>query len=155
MDALIVIPLLVAYFLIKYYATDHETPLDKDRKRFQEGLDLYEKGEYDAALTYFNEQIKEHPKSALAYTYRGKSNHKLGNLYTASYDFKEALSFEINQPEVHLEKGIIHYELEEYEEALLALEKAVWFTHNKNPDAIKWRNMAQQQVTQQSTKKII
>ena len=31
--------LFVMYLVIRYYVVDHDTPADKDRKRFQKGID--------------------------------------------------------------------------------------------------------------------
>ncbi|MFN4147488.1 MAG: tetratricopeptide repeat protein [Runella sp.] len=144
MDAIFVVPLLVAYFVIRYYLTDHETPYDKDKKRYAEGITLFEKGDFEKAFDYFNQKLKENRKSALAYTYRGRCHAKADNLYSALYDFTEALSYDNTLHEVHLEKGIIHFHLEEYQEALKAFEKAVWFSRKSNAEAVRWQAIAAQ-----------
>lgn len=148
LDAIIVIPLLLAYFVIKYYATDHETTVEKDRKRFVEGIRLYEKGEYTAALQYFDQKVKEYPKAALVYAYRGKCHLQDDNLYTALFNFNQALAFELNLPDILLEKGKIHFTLGEFQEAFLAFDKAAWFTRNKNPEILEWRQRAKNEQSQ-------
>ncbi len=57
-------------FFLHYYLTDHDTPIDKDRKRFAEGIAMFESGNYAAAYAYFDQKVKENRNSALAYTYR-------------------------------------------------------------------------------------
>ncbi|RDB03147.1 tetratricopeptide repeat protein [Runella aurantiaca] len=146
MDALIVVPLVVILFFLHYYLTDHDTPIDKDRKRFAEGIALFESGDYTAAYAYFDQKIKENRKSALAYEYRGKCNLEDGNLYSALYDFTEALSFDNTLVEVHLKKGLVHYELGEWNNAYLSLDKAVWFSRGENADALHWRTVVYQQL---------
>lgn len=146
MDALIVVPLVLLLFYLHYYFTDHDTVIDKDRKRFAEGIALFESGEYSAAHAYFDQKVKENRKSALAYAYRGKCNLKDGNLYSALYHFTEALSFDNTLVEVHLEKGLIHFQLEEYKEAFLSFDKAVWFSRGANADALHWRTEAHQKL---------
>lgn len=146
MDALIVVPLVLVLFYLHYYFTDHETVIDKDRKRFAEGIALFEAGDYSAAQTYFDQKIKENRKSALAYAYRGKCNLRDGNLYSALYDFTEALSFDNTLVEVHLDKGRVHFQLEEYKEAFLSFDKAVWFSRGSAADALHWRTEAHQML---------
>jgi Tfp pilus assembly protein PilF len=142
--------LFLLYFVIRYYITDHDTALDKDRKRFAEGIALFEAGDVAAAHVYFDQKVKENRKSALAYAYRGKCNRKDDNLYSAMYDFTEALSFETTLDDVHLEKGILHYEFHEYNDAFLSFDKAVWFSHGELPEAFRWRALARLKLHQLS-----
>lgn len=146
MDALIVVPLVLLLFYLHYYFTDHETVMDKDRKRYAQGIALFESGNTTAAYTYFDQKVKENRKSALTYLYRGKCNLKDGNLYSALYDFTEALSFDNTLVEVHLEKGLIHFQLEEYKDAFLSFDKAVWFSRGTNDEALLWRTEAHQKL---------
>lgn len=146
MDVIFVVPLVVFLLVLQYYRTDHDTAADKDRKRYAEGIALYETGEYAAAFAYFDQTVKENRKSAIAYTYRGKCHLKEENLHSALYDFTQALSFDTTLSEVHLEKGKVLYRLEEYNDAFLALDKAVWFSRGKNADALHWRNLANEKL---------
>lgn len=146
MDALIVVPLILVLFFLHYYFTDHDTVIDKDRKRFAEGIALFESGNTTAAHAYFDQKVKENRKSALAYSYRGKCNLQDGNLYSALYDFTEALSFDNTLVEVHLDKGRVHFQLEEYKEAFLSFDKAVWFSRGSVADALHWRTEAHQKL---------
>ncbi|MCU0340967.1 MAG: hypothetical protein MUE30_13875 [Spirosomaceae bacterium] len=146
LDAIIVIPLLIGYFLLKYYTTDHQTVVEKDRARFKEGIALYEARKYAEAMHYFDQKMKEYPKSALVYAYRGKCQLADDNLHTALYNFNQALAFELNLPDVLLEKGKIHFTLGEFEEAFLAFDKAAWFTRNKDADIVQWRDRARSKV---------
>jgi tetratricopeptide (TPR) repeat protein len=146
MDVVFVLPLIVFLLVLQYYRTDHDTLTDKDRKRCAEGIALYESGNYPAAFDYFNQKLQENRKSALAYTYRGKCHLKEENFHSALYDFTQALSFDTTLWEVHLEKGKIHYQWEEYRDAFLSLDKAVWFSRGKNAEAIHWRNLANEKI---------
>lgn len=139
MDVIFVVPLVVSLLVLRYYLADHDTPIDKDRKRFTDGIALYEAGDYAKARAYFDQKIKENRKSALAYAYRGKCNLQAENLYSALYDFTEALSFESNLPDIHFERGKVHFQLDEYQEAYLAFDKAVWFSRGSHAEAMQWR----------------
>ena len=59
------------YLTIRFFITDHDTAADKDRKRFQKGIDLYQKQTVEEAHTYFDDAVRQYPKSAIAYAYRG------------------------------------------------------------------------------------
>lgn len=151
MDAIFVVPLVVFLLILKYYLTDHDTATDKDRKRYAEGVSLFEAGDYTAAYTYFDQKLKENRKSALAYAYRGKCHLKDDNLHSALYNFTEALSFDTTLPDVHLEKGKVLYQLEEYNDAFLSFDKAVWFSRGKNTDALHWRTLVYEQLNPKTT----
>jgi tetratricopeptide (TPR) repeat protein len=141
MDVIFVVPLVVFLLVLQYYRTDHDTPADKDRKRYAEGIALFEAGNYAVAFTYFNQAVKENRKSAIAYTYRGKCHLMDEKLHSALYDFTQALSFDTTLSEVHLEKGKVLYQLEEFNDAFLSFDKAVWFSRGKNADALHWRSI--------------
>jgi tetratricopeptide (TPR) repeat protein len=142
--------LLVFYVVIRYYTIDHDTPADKDRKRFAEGIALYEKSEYTAAHAFFDQQVKQHRKSALAYAYRGKCNLKDENLYSALYDFTKSLTFDNTIAHVHLDKGMAHYRLNEFNESFLSFDKAVWFSRGEEPESLRWRALARLKLHQLS-----
>ena len=150
MDVIVVVPLVVFLLVLKYYLTDHDTVSDKDRKRYAEGIELFEAGDYAAAFAYFSQAIKENRKSAIAYIYRGKCHLKEENLHSALYDFTQALSFDTTLSDVHLEKGKILYQLEEIHEAFLSFDKAVWFSRGTNTDALHWRTVAHEKLNPSS-----
>ncbi|MEZ4902861.1 MAG: hypothetical protein R2822_14475 [Spirosomataceae bacterium] len=68
---------------------------------------------------------------AIGYAYRGKCHLVENNLYSALYDFTRALSFDNTLEDIHFDKGSVHYLLEEYHEAFLSFDKAVWFREAK------------------------
>lgn len=150
MDVIFVVPLVVFLLVLQYYRTDHYTAVDKDRKRYAEGITLFEAGDYAAAFAYFNQKIKENRKSAIAYIYRGKCHLKEENLHSALYDFTEALSFDTTLSDVHLEKGKVLYQLDEFNEAFLAFDKAVWFSRGNNTDALHWRSLVHEKLNPSS-----
>lgn len=150
METFLLIFLFIPYLVLRYHLTDHDTPTDKDRKRLSEGIELFDKQAYNEAYTYFDRKIKEYRKSAIAYAYRGKCNLKAENLYSALYDFSEALSFDNTLPEVHLDKGIVLFRLTEYNNAFLSFDKAVWFSRGEEPESLRWRALARLKLHQLS-----
>ncbi|MFN4147323.1 MAG: tetratricopeptide repeat protein [Runella sp.] len=148
METFLLILLLIPYLVLRYYLTDHDTPSEKEKKRLAEGIEIYEKQSYEEAFEYFDRQVKENRKSAIAYAYRGKCNRANDNIYSALYDFSQALSYDNTLTDVHLDKGRILYELEEYDEAFLSFDKAVWFSQGHEPEALRWRALARLQKDQ-------
>ena len=148
MEIALVVLLFIPYLIIKYYVTDHDTPAEKDRKCFQEGIELYDSKNFEEAFHYFDQKVRAFPKSAIAYAYRGKCNKHDENYYSAIYDLSQAISFDNTLAECYLEKGKAHYSLAEYKEAFKEFDKAVWFYRNANPEAVKSRGMARLRMQQ-------
>jgi tetratricopeptide (TPR) repeat protein len=140
--------LFVLYLTIRYYVTDHDTPADKDRKRFQKGIDLVQKRNMVEAHHYFDEAVRQHPKSAIAYAYRGKCQLAQQNYYSAIYDLTQAVSRDNTLAECYLDRGIAFYEIEEFQNAFREFDKAVWHFRDEQPDAYRWRALARIQVRQ-------
>ena len=136
------------YLTIRYFTTDHDTAADKDRGRFQMGIDLYQKRAVAEALTYFDEAVRQHPKSAVAYAYRGKCQLLQKNYYSAIYDLTEAISRDNTLADCYLDRGMAYYYTEQYPSAFREFDKAVWHFRDQQPDAYRWRALARIQLRQ-------
>lgn len=148
MEVAVLSLLFVLYLTIRYYLVDHDTPTDKDRKRFQKGIDLVDGRAFDEAHHYFDDAIRQYPKSALAHAYRGKCQLAQQNYYSAIYDLTQALSRDNTLAECYLDRGIAFYSIEEYQNAFREFDKAVWHFRDQQPDAYRWRALARIQVRQ-------
>jgi tetratricopeptide (TPR) repeat protein len=148
MEIALLILLLIPYMAIHYWLTDHDTPADKDRKRFQRGLTLLRDREYEEAFTFFNETVRLYPKSAIAYALRAKCQLALGNQYSAIYDLTQAISRDNTLADCYLDKGQAHYQLTEYVDAFREFDKAVWYFRDEQPDAYRWRALCRLELGQ-------
>ncbi|RIV20643.1 DUF3808 domain-containing protein [Fibrisoma montanum] len=140
--------LFIPYLVIRYYLTDHDTPADKDLKRFQKGIKLIQSRNFVEAHRFFDEAVRQYPKSAVAYAYRGKCQLAQENYYSAIYDLTQAVSRDNTLADCYLDRGIAHYYVEQYNEAFREFDKAVWHFRDENPDAYRWRALARIQVRQ-------
>ena len=140
--------LFVLYLTIRYYVIDHDTPADKDRKRFKKGIDLISERNFEEAHPYFDEAVRQHPKSAIAYAYRGKCQLAQENYYSAIYDLTQAISRDNTLAECYLDRGIALYGIDEFQNAFREFDKAVWYFRDEKPDAYRWRALARIQVRQ-------
>lgn len=148
MEMIFLTLLIVPYFVIKYFTTDHETPAEKDRKSMEVGLKLLQNKSFNEAFVYFDEAIKMYPKSAIAYLYRGKSNLALGNIYSALFDFTQSCSLDNTLAECYYLKGMALFELEEFEQSFLEFDKAVWHYRAQDAEAMRWRAIARYRIGQ-------
>ena len=148
METILLFLLLIPYVIIRYLLTDHETPTEKDAKRYQEGIALVRQRRYAEAAGYFDHVLKEKPNCALAYAYRGKCNLKLDNLYSSVFDCTRATSLDDTLAEAYLDKGKSLYRLEEYQNAFLEFDKAVWH-FKSNPESFRWRALARIRLSQE------
>ncbi len=127
------------YLTVKVYTTDHETRADKDRLLMTEGIELFQGGDFDNAFKYFDKAVKNDPKSAIALGYRGLCNLYFQNYHTSIYDLTQSMKFDNTLYEFQIGKGQAHYELDEWQDALIMFDKAVWYSRRKNVDALRWR----------------
>lgn len=148
MEVFLLTLLFMAYLAIRYFVVDHETPAEKDMKRFQAGLALVKIRDFDAAFTYFDTTVRQHPNSAVAYAYRGKCQLALGNYYSAIYDVTQAISRDNTLADCYLDRGMALYEIEQFAEAFREFDKAVWHFRDEQPDAYRWRAVARLQLSQ-------
>lgn len=142
METIALILLFIPYVIIRYFTEDHDTPADKDRKRFSEGIELVQGKQYEEACAYFSLLVNRYPKSAIAFLYRGICQYYLGNYHSALYDFTQSAAFDNTQWECFLYKGLSHLELGEIHPAFLELDKAVWHSRSENPHVLRFRGEA-------------
>jgi len=140
--------LFVIYLTIRYYLVDHDTPADKDRKRFRKGIELVRSRNYAEAHRYFTEAIRQYPKSAIAYAYRGKCQLVQENYYSAIYDLTQAINRDNTLADCYLDRGIAYYSIEQFNDAFREFDKAVWHFRDEKPDAYRWRALARIRVRQ-------
>jgi tetratricopeptide (TPR) repeat protein len=146
METILLLLLLIPYMLIRYLITDHETKTEKDARQYKEGIQWVKDKKYTEAIGYFDKVLKEKPNCALAFAYRGKCNLKLKNLYSSVFDCSRATSLDDTLSDAYLDKGKALYQLEEYQQAYLEFDKAVW--HNrKNPEAFRWRALGRIRIS--------
>lgn len=140
--------LFAAYLAIRYFTIDHDTPSDKDRIRFAKGIKLLKSKDVEAAFDYFNESVKQHPKSAVAYAYRGKCQLLQDNYYSAIYDLTQALNRDNTLGDCYLDRGVAYYKTHQFPEAFREFDKAVWYLRDEQPDAYRWRALSRIQLRQ-------
>ncbi len=148
MEVVLLSLLFVVYLGIRYFVVDHETPAEKDMKRFHSGLSLVKNRDFEAAFTFFDTTVRQQPKSAVAYAYRGKCQLMLGNYYSAIYDLTQAISLDNTLADCYLDRGIALYETEHISEAFREFDKAVWHFRDEQPDAYRWRAVARVKLNQ-------
>ncbi|WP_234733974.1 tetratricopeptide repeat protein [Tellurirhabdus bombi] len=148
MEVALLLLLVIPYLVIRYFVIDHDTQTDKDRQRFNQGIQLIQKHQFSEALLYFDQAVVQHPKSAVAYAYRGRCNLKHANYYSAIYDLTHALSLDNTIADAYVDKGIAFYKLEMNQDAFREFDKGVWHQRGQSPDAFRWRALARIQLQQ-------
>lgn len=148
MEVMLLLLLIGTYMTARYFFVDHDTAADKDRKQFAKGIELVSHRKYDEAFLFFDEAVRQHPKSAVAYGYRGKCQLIQQNYYSAIYDLTQALSRDNTLADCYLDRGIAYYHTQEYALAFREFDKAVWHFRDEQPDTYRWRALARMQLRQ-------
>jgi tetratricopeptide (TPR) repeat protein len=136
------------YLTIRYYLMDHDTSSDKDRKRFQRGIDLVTNRNFEEAHHYFDNAVRQYPKSAIAYAYRGKCQLVQENYFSAIYDLTQAISRDNTLADCYLDRGIAYYKTAEFQQSFREFDKAVWHFRDEQPDSYRWRALARIELRQ-------
>ena len=91
---------------------------------FNKGLALFETKDYDNAIKYFKEAIKDTPKNAKAYFYLGvclKKNHSIDSIE----QLKQAIYLDPEYVEAHYELGATYITLNMQKESIDSFKKAL------------------------------
>ena len=140
--------LFMIYLTIRYFLVDHDTLAEKDQKRFEKGIELVRNRNFDEALPYFDNAVRQYPKSAIAHAYRGKCHLTEENYFSAIYDLTQAINLDNTLADCYLDRGIAYYNTNEFQQAFREFDKAVWHFRDQKPDAYRWRALARIQFRQ-------
>jgi len=95
------------------------------------GLNFYEDGKYQKAISEFDKAIKEFPNCEFFYIKRGDSKRKLNNFKGALNDYNKALDLNPSDDN-YIILGITYVYLNDIEKALDALNKALDLNPNNS-----------------------
>lgn len=124
MEALLIgIPFFL-YIYLRITLGNDITPQERDEARFQEGILLFEHEDFAKAFRYFEQTVKDFPKSATAYFFRAKCHFSFENWEAALEDFEKTLRIDNSIAEAYYQKAICFYQLADYENALFELKRA-------------------------------
>ncbi|MCF2148478.1 tetratricopeptide repeat protein [Desmonostoc muscorum LEGE 12446] len=88
------------------------------QKLYQEGVNKYDAGNYEGAVTDFNQLIELEPQNALAYNKRGDAYYRLGDYEQAQADSSQAILLNPQDANAYYDRGFALYELGKYKEAI-------------------------------------
>ncbi|GEM_PF-1550017 len=76
-----------------------------------QGMTLYRAGNYQQAITKYNEGLRQSPKNADIYLQRGFAREKLNQLQSALTDYTQALVLNSTLEKGYLNRGNVYYKL--------------------------------------------
>jgi Flp pilus assembly protein TadD len=94
-------------------------------KAFKQGVQAWDRGQYDQALRYLTEAVRLDPDSVEALTDLGAAYAKTGQAVEALEQYERALALEPNLAAVHSNKAAALVMLSRWEEAEQAARRAV------------------------------
>lgn len=102
----------------------------KEEALYNEGIALYEQGDFESAITRFNEAIALDSKNAKYYYNLGLSFVKISNYEEAVRAFNNCLQYNPDDNEAYYNIGIANAEKGDYESAIKAYNKAISINPN-------------------------
>lgn len=91
----------------------------------EKGLNLYESGDYEAALEIFNNVVDAESRNPLAYDARGTIYTALNEYENALSDYSRAIELSPSFAQAYYNRGRLYGLLERYDEALSDLEQSI------------------------------
>ena len=95
-----------------------------------QGIALVEEGEFELAITAFDEVIRLDPEDAKAYYNRGLAYANLGQYDQAIQDYDEAIQLDPEDAKAYVNRGIAYANLGDFEQAIHDLETALELAPN-------------------------
>jgi len=106
-------------------------------KYFNQGVEYFEKGQFDLALECYTQAIKENPKYVVAYSNRGFIYHQLKLYKQAIRNYEQAIKLNPKFIVAYYNRASIYIELKQYEQALKDYDQAIKLN---SKDAISYYN---------------
>ncbi|RUR85113.1 tetratricopeptide repeat protein [Chlorogloeopsis fritschii PCC 9212] len=94
------------------------------------GDECCEKGQYEAAITHYNEALQLNPNCAETYYKRGLARYQLGDYEGAIPDYTQAIVINPNYVKAYNQSGLARYQLGDYEGAIADYTQAIRINPN-------------------------
>ncbi|MDB1931949.1 tetratricopeptide repeat protein [Clostridium tertium] len=96
-----------------------------DKNYYDEGMEHYEKNEYDEAIKCFTKAIELEIDSAKGYYNRGRSYHKKKEYNKSIEDYTKVLELNPNSAKAYYNRGLAYQNKQEYDKAIENYTKAI------------------------------
>lgn len=123
----------------------------KGRSAYKKGMDFFDKGEYEKALSPFQEAIREEKSNPRYYIGYGMSLNHLNQFTEAKKEFQGALQCngdlsKENQKQIYYGMAVAEYGLGSYQDVISHCERALAFSalSNKDNDILFTKAVAEQ-----------
>lgn len=94
-------------------------------RKYEEGESLLKKGDYQAAVEYFQKQLDKNPKDPLLHNELGYALSHIGRYEDAIKHYQEAIRLKPDYPEAHYNMGYIFYQKYTYFKAIEEFSEAI------------------------------
>ena len=98
---------------------------EKAEEHHKVGKELFQKGDFPAAVKEFTEGLKRNPNSTALYSNRSLTYIKLMEFQYALKDAEKCLQLDPNFVRAYVRKGTCHHFMKEYHKALDAFDKGL------------------------------
>jgi len=105
---------------------------------FEQGINEFEIGNYQAALSNFNQVITLEPNNAKAYCCRGNAYYRLADYQSSIIDCNQAISLKPDYAEAYCCRGNAYSDLDNWQSAISDLGQTIKLRPD-NPYAYCWR----------------
>ena len=97
---------------------------------FISGLMCQEDGNFEKAVSFYDKEIKNNPRSSFAYNNRGAAKVKLGEYKSAIKDYSKAIQIDQNYAKAYNNRGNVKADLGDHQDAIDDYSQAIKFNQN-------------------------
>lgn len=131
MEVFLLVVLMVGWVLFRILRGDAVSPHTRDRKKMDFGIRLYRQKRYEESLGFFEKMVRDFPKSAVAWNYKGKNELALGRPFDALMSLATCQQIDVRYGESYLDRAKALIALSDWESAWIEADKACWHLRNQ------------------------
>jgi tetratricopeptide (TPR) repeat protein len=115
----------IRFFLKPETAKENQSNPNNANSYFSQGVAMAVRGDYQAALTNFNQAIQLNPNYGLAYFSRATAYYYLGDKQNAIADYNQAIQLDPKYATAYNNRGVAYSELGDQQKAIADFNQAI------------------------------
>ncbi len=141
MEAMLLGFVFIGYIILRLMLGHHRTPTMYDRKQYHIYVEAVAQKNYTMVLPAIEKILREKPRSAICWALKAEIHVGLREYHQAILYADKALNIDSSLFETHYNKALSYFYLGYSEEAIVACNKAIWYSREQHADAFYYKGI--------------